>query len=111
MTAKVEDAGFYCWQGDRLVLAVMVRPRASRAGVAGVPVIRTARRTRSHTVPAIGSLSNRLTGKPRLSSPGRRANPDLRWALDTVPLVPATRAPLTPVPSEGSTGDNAGESA
>ena len=36
-----------------------------------------------------------------IPSPARRANPDLRWALDTVPLVPAVKVPLRPVPATG----------
>ncbi len=34
-----------------------------------------------------------------IPSPARRANPDLRWALDTVPLVPPVKKPLRPVPA------------
>jgi hypothetical protein len=29
-----------------------------------------------------------------IPSPARRTNPDLRWALETVPLVPPVRPPL-----------------
>jgi phenylpropionate dioxygenase-like ring-hydroxylating dioxygenase large terminal subunit len=37
-----------------------------------------------------------------IPSPARRSNPDLRWALDTVPLIPAVRPPLRPVSDEES---------
>ncbi len=33
-----------------------------------------------------------------IPSPARRTNPDLRWALDTVPLVPGTKRQLDAVP-------------
>ncbi len=36
-----------------------------------------------------------------ISSPARRSNPDLRWALDTVPLVPPLKKPVQSVPSTG----------
>ena len=35
-----------------------------------------------------------------IPSPARRSNPEVRWALDTVPLVPAVRQPLNPVPDQ-----------
>ena len=36
-----------------------------------------------------------------IPSPARRSNPDLRWALDTVPLVAPVRKPLEGVPEAG----------
>lgn len=36
-----------------------------------------------------------------IPSPARRTNPELRWALDTVPLVAPVRRPLTGVPAAG----------
>ena len=36
-----------------------------------------------------------------ISSPARRLNPDMRWALETVPLVPPVRKPLKGVPAAG----------
>jgi phenylpropionate dioxygenase-like ring-hydroxylating dioxygenase large terminal subunit len=36
-----------------------------------------------------------------IPSPARRNNPDLRWALETVPLVPPVRKPLVSVDSTG----------
>ena len=36
-----------------------------------------------------------------IPSPARRSNPELRWALETVPLVPPRRKPLNSVPAAG----------